>query len=95
MAKVQSQLLVSETTRDRADALALARGEKRAEVYRLALEPGLKVMEEANQEGLKRVADVAAGMGMTPLELARRAAADGYALADLEGRKRYPRSPKA
>ena len=91
--KVQSQLLVSEVTRDRADALALVRGESRAEVYRLALEgQGLRQMELDHQEALERLEALARGMGLSGrLELARRAAVDGYRLSDLEGRKRYPR----
>lgn len=90
--KVQSQLLVSEVTRDRADALALVRDEPRAEVYRLALEGGgLRDLEAQMKEGLEALDSVAAGMGLTRLELARKAVADGYRMSDLEGRKRYPR----
>lgn len=91
--KVQSQLLVSEVTRDRADALALVRGESRAEVYRLALEgQGLRQMELDHADALEKLDVLARGMGMSGrLELAARAARDGYRLADLEGRKRYPR----
>lgn len=92
--KVQSQLLVSEVTRDRADALALVRGESRAEVYRLALEgEGLKGMEAVHQKDLERLDALAEAMSLAGgrLELARKAAEDGYRLADLEGRKRYPR----
>lgn len=92
--KVQSQLLVSEVTRDRADALALVRGESRAEVYRLALEGGgLRQMEEDHREALERLDRLAEEMRLVGgrLELARKAAVDGYRLEDLEGRKRYPR----
>lgn len=89
--KVQSQLLVSEITRDRADALALVRDEPRAEIYRTALEPGLRAMEDDHSGALQALDAIAAGMGMTRLELAKRAVADGYTLKDLEGRKRYPR----
>jgi predicted transcriptional regulator len=90
--KVQSQLLVSEVTKDRADALALIRREPRAEVYRLALEgSGLSAMEAVHAEALKKLDELAKGMGMTRTELTRKAVKDGYALSDLEGRKRYPR----
>jgi hypothetical protein len=95
--KVQSQLLVSELTRDRADALALVRGEPRAEVYRLALEgDGLRGLEIIHQEALGRLEVLALDMKLSGrLELAKRAVADGLTLKDLEGRKRYPRSTKA
>lgn len=91
--KVQSQLLVSEVTRDRADALALVRGEPRAEVYRLALEgSGLRGMEADHRDALERLKEMALAMGLSgSLELARKAAVDGYRWEDLEGRKRYPR----
>lgn len=98
MAKVQSQLLVPERTRDRADALALAIGEPRAEVYRKALEgAGLPGLEAEYADLLAKVDAVASGMGLSRLELAARwgAAKDGLTLADLEGRKRYPRNTKA
>lgn len=96
MKKVQSQLLVSPVTRDRADALALVRGESRAEVYRLALEgSGIPGMERDNAEALARLDAVASGMGLSRLELARRAVRDGLTMSDLEGRKRYPRVAKA
>jgi len=92
--KVQSQLLVSEVTRDRADALALVRVEPRAEIYRLALEgQGLRQMELDHREALEKLEALAQEMKLPGgrLELARRAAVDGYRLGDLEGRKRYPR----
>lgn len=91
--KVQSQLLVSEVTRDRADALALIRGESRAEVYRLALEgDGLRGLEAVHAEALAKLEALAQAMGLSGrLELAKKAALDGYRLEDLQGRKRYPR----
>lgn len=91
--KVQSQLLVSEVTRDRADALALVRGESRAEVYRLALEgQGLRQMELDHRDALEKLEELARQMGLSGrLELARKAAVDSYRLEDLQGRKRYPR----
>lgn len=92
MSKVQSQLLVSEVTRDRADALSLIRGEPRAEVYRLALEGGgLAGMEKVHEAELDQLGELAARMGMTRLELARRAVKDDLSLADLRDRKRYPK----
>ena len=93
MKKVQSQLLVSEVTRDRADALALVRGEARAEVYRLALEGGgLRQMEEDHKAQLLALGEVAARMGMSYLELARKATQDGYTWEDLKDRRTYPRA---
>jgi hypothetical protein len=90
--KVQSQLLVSPVTRDRADALALVMEVPRAEVYRMALEGGgLAALERSHHAGLAGLADLAATMGFqSHLELARRAAADGFKLEGLAGRKRYP-----
>lgn len=91
-AKVQSQLLVSPITRDRADALALVRVEPRAEVYRLALEGGgLRQMEKDHAKELEALAEVAARMGLQPLELARKAVQDGYTWEELKGRRTYPR----
>lgn len=92
MPKVQSQLLVSPITRDRADALALVRSEPRAEIYRMALEgAGLAGLEATHAGALAALDEVAAGMKMTRSELVRKATDDGLTLADLEGRKRYPR----
>jgi PAS domain-containing protein len=94
--KVQSQLLVAELTRDRADALRLVRSEPRAEIWRLAIEGnGLAALEEAHRTQLEALDNLAAIMGMTRLQLAARAARDGLWLRDLEGRKRYPRTTKA
>lgn len=90
-AKVQSQLLVASITRDRADALSLVIEVARAEVYRMALEgAGLTGLEKTYATQLRDLEDLASGMGMGLLELAARAVADGYTLADLRGRKRYP-----
>lgn len=91
MSKVQSQLLVSEVTRDRADRLALIRQEPRAEVYRLALEgSGIPGMEKSMSAQIAHFDELADAFGMRPLELARKAVEDRYTLAELEGRKRYP-----
>lgn len=91
---VQSQLIVTELTRDRADALALVLGVPRAQVYRKGLEGGgLQGLEEerTNAELLAELDTIAAAMGLSRLELAARAARDRYSMADLRGRKRYPR----
>jgi hypothetical protein len=89
--KVQTQLLMAEVTRNRADAIALVRGEPRAEVLRLALEgDGLQGLEKVHAAQLAYLDGVAQAMGMSRLELAARASVDRYTLADLEGRKRYP-----
>jgi hypothetical protein len=89
--KVQTQLLVTEVTRDRADALALVLNTPRAEVLRMALDggglAGLEVTYAAQLAGLAAAAD---RMNIPALELARRAREDGYTLNDLRERKRYP-----
>lgn len=92
--KVQSQLLVPLATRQRADALALVTNQSRAEVYRLALEgAGLKGLEDQYGPELAAKLDpVAARFGMTRLDLAGKLADDGYGLADVQERKRYPRA---
>jgi hypothetical protein len=91
--KVQSQLLVPLATRQRADALALVTDQSRAEVYRLALEGGgLAGLEAQYAQELARLDTPADAFGMTRLELAGRMADDGYRLADVMGRKRYPRA---
>lgn len=93
MPKVQSQLLVPEVTRDRADALALVRGEPRAEVYRLALEgAGLAGLERTHAKGLAELDALAETFGMSRDTLVRRMVADGQTMAGLAGRKRYPKS---
>lgn len=90
--KVQSQLLVSEVTRDRADALALVRNEPRAEVYRMALEGGgLAALERTHGAGLAELDQYADRFGMTRQALVRRMVADKITLEGLAGRKRYPR----
>lgn len=79
MKKVQSQLIMSQHTRDRADSLAFVRGESRAEVLRQALDgDGLTGMErkKVNAQALDRLAVVADALGMTTDALARRALAD-------------------
>lgn len=96
MRKVQSQLLVSMTTRQRADALALVTGETRAEVYRKALEgAGLAGLESTHAADLLKLDTIADTFGMTRLELAGRLADDGLTIAEVQGRKRYPRAVAA
>lgn len=93
MPKVQSQLLVPEVTRDRADALAIVRADTRAEVYRLALEgAGLTGLEKTHAAQLTLLDQYAERFGMTRTELVRRMVNDGQTLEGLAGRKRYPRS---
>lgn len=54
--KVGTQLLVSPHVRDRARALAIVRGEKVAEVYRVALEgAGLAELEMRHAEEIARL----------------------------------------
>jgi hypothetical protein len=96
MRKVQSQLLVSMTTRQRADALALVTGETRAEVYRKALEgAGLAGLEATHAGDLLKLDTIAERFGFTRLELAGRLADDGLTIADVQDRKRYPRAVAA
>jgi hypothetical protein len=89
--KVQSQLLVSELTKNRTDALAFVRGEPRAEVYRKLIDDALPAAEREHSADLKRLDAVAAAIGTSRAELVEYATRDGYTLADLEGRKTYPR----
>lgn len=89
--KVQSQLLVSLPTRQRADALALVRNEARAEIFRAALEGGgLRELEVIHAPALAELDKLAEKFKMTRLELAGRAADDGLSLQDLRELKRYP-----
>lgn len=91
--KVQSQLLVPLTTRQRTDALALVTDQSRAEVYRLALEgAGLAGLEAQYAAELATLDPIADRFGLTRLELAGKMADDGYRLADVQERKRYPRA---
>jgi hypothetical protein len=91
--KVQTQLLVSEVARDRADALALVLATPRAEVLRMALDgAGLAGLEETYRAQLVDLGTVAARMGMGHLELARKAKQDGYTWEELKDRQRYPRA---
>jgi hypothetical protein len=91
--KVQSQLLVPLTTRQRTDALALVTDQSRAEVYRLALEgAGLAGLEAQYAEELAKLDPIAVAFGLTRLELAGKMADDGYRLADVAERKKYPRA---
>lgn len=89
--KVQSQLLVNQAVRDRADALSLVLNTSRAEVYRMALEgAGLAGLEATYADQVNRLKAIAEGMKMPYLDMARKAVQDEYTLDDLEGRKRYP-----
>jgi hypothetical protein len=96
MKKVQSQLLVSPVTRDRADALSIVRQEPRAEIWRVALEGGgLAALEQTHAADLARLDAVAVAMGTTRADLVARMIHDGFSLADVEGRRRYPARAKA
>lgn len=91
--KVQSQLLVSLLTRQRADALAVVLGEPRAEIYRKALEGGgLRALEQEYIDLVRELFEI--GQRFAPkrsiLEFAERAAKDGYTLADLREMTAYP-----
>jgi hypothetical protein len=83
--KVQSQLLVAPTTRDRADALALVIPDTRAEVYRRALEGGgLPGLEATYAEQLAQLDPIAGYLGLTRLELAARMVAEELQLNDWD-----------
>jgi phage portal protein BeeE len=91
--KVQSQLLVDLVDRQRADAIALVTGTKRAEVYRRAITGGgLQELEAQYARELAALDPVATQFGLSRLELAGKMADDGLSLADVQGRKRYPRA---
>lgn len=92
MVKVQSQLLVSPVTRDRADALALVRQEPRAEVYRVALEgQGLGALEAQHADALRELDEIAKVLGVSSgRALAARMLRDKIGLDDVRGRRRYP-----
>lgn len=89
--KVQTQLLVTRHTRDRADALALVIPETRAEVLRRALEgEGLRSLEWTFRSELKRLDPYAKRFGMTRTELAGLMVEQGVSLADLPGIESFP-----
>lgn len=92
----QSQLLVPEALRDRADALALVLDTSRADIWRKAIEgAGLVAVETQYADALKRLDPIADRFGMTRTEMAARAVRDRWTLAELEGKKRYPGPKKA
>lgn len=92
MKKVQTQLLMSPVTRDRADALAIVRKEPRAEVLRVALEGGgLAALETQHAEALAELTTIATDMGTTRADLVARMTADKIGVEDVRGRRRYPR----
>lgn len=83
--KVQTQLLVPEVTRDRADALALAINETRAEVLRRALDGGgLDTLEKTYAEQLSALDPIASALGMKRHTLVRQMLHEGLALADWD-----------
>lgn len=91
MAKVQSQLLVSEATRLRADALAIVLDTARAEVFRMALEgAGLAGLEATYATRLEVLDAIADAMGLTRDVLVGRMVDDKLKLKDVEGKRRYP-----
>lgn len=93
--KVQSQLLVPPITRDRVDALALVRGDTRAEVYRVLIEDALPEKERTFAEGLKQLDQIAEKFKMTRTALVRRMLADKLKVEDVAEERVYPRRRKA
>jgi hypothetical protein len=84
MRKVQTMLAVSPHVRQRADVLALIRGESRAEIYRAALEGGgLAALEAQHADGLAELATLARNLGTTRTQLAEDALKEGHSLADI------------
>lgn len=71
--KFQTQLLVAESTRNRADAIALVIPDTRAEVLRRAIDgQGLRALERTYEVAMQEQLDPIAGaLGHTRLELAR------------------------
>lgn len=71
MRKHQTQLLVSQHTRERIAILAAVRGESRAEVARIALEgAGLSAMESMHVDRIGRLTSLAKRRGTEPATLA-------------------------
>ena len=96
MTKVQTQLLVSPVTRDRADALALIRQEPRAEVYRVALEGGgLPALERQHAAELLELSAIAHKFNLATQTLISAMKEDGYTLDDVRGKESYPLKARA
>lgn len=90
---VQSQLLTSRITRQRADALALIRNESRAEIWRKAIEGGgIAQMEQEHLQGLIELHDLAARFGFAGggLELAEQMMKEGVTLTEARKLSEYP-----
>jgi len=88
--KVQTQLLVPEILRDRADALALVIPETRAEILRRAVEGHIGKLEYAYREQLAQLDPHAKRFGMTRTELAGLMVKQGITLKDLPEIESFP-----
>lgn len=89
--KVQTMLLVDPPVRDRSDILSLIKQTTRAEIYRQAIEIGLREMEaHQHPHGVIRFRNVAKRFGMTPEALAQAMVKDGLSIADVTGQDTYP-----
>lgn len=96
MSKEQFMTLVTHTQGSRIAALAVVRGEAKAEVVRSALDgQGLGGLEEQAAGSLKELQEVADRFGMGVGTLARAMLTDKLTLADLVQRTRYPRKRTA
>lgn len=89
--KVQSQLMVNRTVRDRADALALVVPDTRAEVYRRALEIGLVQLEGIYSGQLRSQLDPhATRLGLDRAELAGLMAERDLSLTEVAKMDAFP-----
>lgn len=84
MKKFQTQLLVPESTRNRADAIALVIPDTRAEVLRRAIDGrGLRELERTYEDEMTEKLDpIARALGMSRLELAASMREQGLTVAD-------------
>lgn len=89
--KVQSNLYVNRTTRDRIDAVALVIPDSRAEVYRRAIEIGLVRLESDYRPMMaSMLAPHAQRLNMSVAELAGEMAERELSLADIAGMDSFP-----
>jgi hypothetical protein len=94
---VQTQLIVSPVTRQRADALALVCNVSRAEIWRKAIEGrGLTALEQTHLTGLCELNDLAAKFGFPGgLVLAEQMVKEGVTLTEAREMSEYPRAADA
>lgn len=89
--KVQSNLYVNRSLRDRVDAVALVIPDSRAEVYRRAIEIGMTRLEnDYRGQMTSLLGPVAARFGMSVPELAGLLAERDLSLADVMNLPSFP-----